>query len=43
METKQPTEKQVKVYPVVFDACRDCPDQKKCHRTFDEIVRCKRT
>lgn len=33
----------MKTYPIILDACRDCPDRHKCHRTFDEVVRCKRT
>ena len=40
---KQPTEAQIKTYPIILDACRDCPDKDKCHRSFDEVVRCKRT
>jgi len=33
----------MKAYPIILDACRDCPDRNKCHRTFEEVVRCKRT
>ena len=42
METKQPAQEQLKVYPIILDVCQDCPDKNKCHRTFDELVRCKR-
>ena len=31
-----------KVYPIILDACRDCPDRKQCCRSFDDVVRCKR-
>ncbi len=40
MEGKQPTEK---VYPVILDACQNCPDKNKCHRTFEEVIKCKKT
>lgn len=33
----------IKTYPIILDACRDCPDRHRCHRTFEEVVRCKRT
>jgi len=42
-EENKPTDEQIKAYPIILDACRNCPDRAKCHRSFDEVVRCKRT